>query len=194
MDTLPVEIIHHFMLQLPYADLMAYCCTSTVPTSICGDDTFWRDRYLRDYGTLPRVKVYSWRQVYADRCGGMWEVSFHSTRLPLSLGIYRSRVQAVDTVIAHIKWMIANREYVFFKPINSEQYSYGESFLRNYVDVIGSTIIAGYPEYERDTKTYYRQLEATARETLTLKDMIFSTGPPGSSGNTFFRFIKVVPY
>lgn len=64
MEQLPLEALTEIMLLLPYHDLIEYCRTHKYTQQLCNDNSFWRQKYLNDYGEPKPAPIRSWRQTY----------------------------------------------------------------------------------------------------------------------------------
>lgn len=179
MDQLPTETMYNMMLEIGYDDLMAYRNTNTAAADICGDDTFWRDKYQRDFNTPLTIKVWGWRQVYEDRRTGGWLIIHGDWRtIPSCLGVYRDRNTAIEKVMSYLRER-ADRGCIHIGPRDREGFRYSEYFLDNDIGIIGRSD-PNWEKYQSDITTYYRQLEKFVRDAfLTGDDLGIDCGEAG---------------
>lgn len=99
MEQIPSESLENILLNLPYADVISYCQISQDAYRLCLDNTFWKNKYYRDFGA-PRAytTVGDWHLLYESRVGFIYFILYKTSHFEQSGGAFRT----LDSAIRHI--------------------------------------------------------------------------------------------
>lgn len=188
ISTLPLELAYQTLIDLPYADVIAYCRTYATAQNLCYDDNFWRSKYRHDFGPLPESAV-GWRHAYEEQIRVRGVVvalrtycEAHDSENTV-IGVYRTREAAVQGVIDYTINSFNNRTHVAYYPESmslsgpgkrpySQQFSEIEDTDEQINIILAYHEGRGDPRYAQDAQNYYHNVAQDIREEFASNNTI----------------------
>ena len=80
MEYIPTEINYEFLFNLSGPDLFNLCRVNRYYNAICNDETFWRQKFLYEFGPMEKPSNLTWKQFYIERFFKIIDLSIDNVR------------------------------------------------------------------------------------------------------------------